>query len=340
MKDNQRLVEVCRGTLVESVHRGAFCIVDRHGETVASSGEVDAPLYARSAIKPLQAIALVESGAADAFGLSPRELALACASHLGETQHVEHVRAWLQRLGLDAESLECGAHFSTSLDASHELVRSGEPVSPEHNNCSGKHSGFLTIARHLAVPTAGYIERSHPVQRLVRAILEEICEVDLDPAPSGIDGCGIPVYGISLRDTARAMAKLADPSNLPAPRREAVLRITGAMTSHPFMVAGTGHFCTNAMQALGGKVVVKTGAEGFYTGALTEPGLGIALKVDDGNGRASELVMAVLLDALGILDDLTRAALATHLAPPVLNVAGRRVGEIRATGLLRDLTVG
>ena len=324
------LVEATRGDVVESEHRGACAVVDARGKVVLRLGDIDRPVYARSAIKPLQALPLIETGAADAFGLGAREIALACASHHGEPTHVAAIAAWLARLDLTADDLECGAHAPANPAAAQELIRGGGKPSPLHNNCSGKHAGFLSTARHLGEATRGYIDAEHPVQRRVLAVLEAMTGLDLSSAPRGIDGCGIPVIGIPLRATARAMARLADPDGLGEARVAAARRILGAMAAEPYMVAGTGTFTTALMTAAGPRVRLKPGAEGMFCAALPQMGLGIALKIADGAGRAAEVAMGAILSRIGALDPAQREALSAFLSPPIKNVAGRVVGRLRA----------
>ena len=321
---NPVLVEVTRGDMVESRHRAAFAVADAQGRVVASAGDIERPVYARSAIKPLQAIPLVESGAAAAFGLSDAEIALACASHRGEPRHVETVTAWLARIGCSIEDLECGAHPPYHAASHRALIAAGEQPGAVHNNCSGKHAGFLTLARHLNAPTAGYIRIEHAVQQRVLGLLEVMTGLDLGAAPRGLDGCGIPVIGISLGNLALAMARLADPQDQPEARQAACARIRGAIAAEPFMVSGTGGFATRVMAKTQERALIKGGAEGFYCGALPELGLGIALKVDDGAGRAAEVVMAALLARFGIGE-----AERELRAQPLRNHAGTEVGELR-----------
>ena len=330
---NPLMVEVTRGGMVESRHRAAIAVVDAAGKVVRARGDIERPVYGRSAIKPLQALPLVETGAADRFGVSVAELALACASHSCESRHIDAVTAWLARIGLAASDLECGSHLPSEERALKAVIRNGVALTGIYNNCSGKHTGFLTTARHLGEPTRGYIRYEHPVQQRILGVLEQMCGLDLGRAPRGVDGCGIPVIGIPLGNIALGMARLADPDDLPEARAAAAKRIVAAMAAEPFMVAGTGRFCTVVMQALGGRAVLKTGAEGVYCAALPELGLGVALKVDDGAGRAAEVAMGAVLVELGIIDDALRARLADTLAPAVLNRAGLETGRIRmATG--------
>ena len=335
MSEPPVLVEVTRGAAVESRHRGAAAVVDVGGRVVMGWGEIEAPVFPRSALKPLQALPLVESGAADAFGLGPRELALACGSHHGEAVHVEAVAAWLARVGLGVTDLECGAHPPIDPAAAKALILSGAPPSALDNNCSGKHAGFLSTARHLGEPTRGYIAAEHPAQRRVLAVLEAMTGRDLSHAPRGIDGCGIPVIGIPLAGLARAMARMGDPRDLPPARAAAARRLLDAMAAEPLMVSGSTGFATALLRAAGDRVRAKPGAEGVYAAALPTLGLGLALKIEDGAGRAAEVALAAILDRLGFIDAAVRAALDGRARPPIRNVAGAVVGEIRPADALR-----
>jgi L-asparaginase II len=327
--DDPVLVEVTRGSIAESWHRGVAAIVDASGKVLSHWGDFERPVYPRSAIKSLQAIALVESGAAEAFDLSDEELALACASHGGEPGHAERVAVWLERIGCTVDDLECGAHAPSYAPAAEALARAGEEPTPLHNNCSGKHAGFLTTARHLGEPTKDYRLYGHPVQQRVLGILEQMTGQDLGDAPWGLDGCSIPTIAIPVGALAMAMARLADPKDLPERRIDAVLRIRSAWGGNPFFVAGTGRFDTAVMEATGGRVLVKTGAEGVYCACLPDFGLGIALKIDDGAGRASEVAMAALLDHVGALGESAREVLANRIRPRVRTRRGFEAGEIR-----------
>ncbi len=319
------LAEVTRGDMVESRHRASLAVVDAAGRVVLSVGDVDAPVYGRSAIKPLQALPLLETGAAAAFGLSDAEIALACASHSGEARHVDTVAAWLARIGCSPEDLECGTHLPYNEAAMVALLRSGAEPSTLHNNCSGKHTGFLSVARHLGVPTKGYIRYDHPVQQRILGVFESMTGLDLSAAPRGIDGCGIPVIAMPLGNTALAMARLADPRDQPEARQAASARILQAMAAEPFMVAGSERYCTRAMRVLKGRAVVKTGAEGVYCGAIPGEGLGFAIKAEDGASRAAEAVCGQVLHRLGVLS----AEEATALTSPIRNRAGIETGQVR-----------
>lgn len=324
---NPVLIEATRGGMVESRHRGAAVVVDAQGRTVAAWGDVEALIYPRSAIKPIQALPLVESGAADRYKVGAEEIALACASHGGEPAHVDRVTAWLSRNEFSERDLECGAHMPSEADSSADLIRARRPATSVHNNCSGKHAGMLLTARHLGEPTRGYIDIGHPVQRRLRMLLADLGGCELERVPSGIDGCGIPVYAMPLKSLALAMARLADPETLPGARADAAKRVVQAMTAHPYLVAGRGRFDTDIMTAAKGAVAVKGGAEGVHAAILPALKLGVALKIDDGGaGRASSVAMAALLARLKALPE---DRLSDWLERPVLNVAGRRVGAIR-----------
>jgi L-asparaginase II len=323
-------VLVRRGERIESRHRVAYAVADAGGGLIQQQGDVQEPVFPRSAVKPLQALALVESGAAERFGVSERELALACASHGGEAMHTELVASWLGRMGLGPSDLECGVHAPSHAATAEALIAAGKAPAAFHNNGSGKHAGMLTLALHLSVPTAGYSQPDHPVQQRISADLAAMSGAPLGPAE--IDGCGIPTHPLPLVSLATAMARLTDPG-LAVPRRAAAsARIRAAMSHQPELVAGSGRACSLIMAAVP-KVLVKTGAEGVYVAALPDRKLGLALKVSDGASRASVVALMGLLAELGALDRSAAAALADLAAPLLRNHAGRVVGRIeRAPG--------
>jgi L-asparaginase II len=323
---NPVLIEVTRGDRVESIHRGAFAIVDADGATVASLGDIETPVYPRSSLKPVQALPLVESGAADAFGIGGEELALACASHSGEPMHTERVTAWLKRIACTEHDLACGAHPSRYEPVADAMIKRSEKPTRIFNNCSGKHTGFLSVARHWDVATAGYEKHDHPVQRAVAEALGELSGLGPD-MPWGIDGCTAPNFALPLKAFALALAKMAAPEKLPSVRAAAVKRLTQAMMDHPELVSGTGRTCAILMRAAKGKAAVKTGAEGFFAGIVPGRGYGVAIKIDDGAGRASDTAMAVLMAKLGLLDADGEAG--RLVRAPVVNTVGTIVGERR-----------
>ncbi|HZP99366.1 MAG TPA: asparaginase [Reyranella sp.] len=326
MSTHPVVIEVTRGPVVESRHEGIAAVVRADGSVAESWGDIDARILPRSANKPIQAMAFVESGAVEKFGLGNEHISLACASHNGEKRHVETVRAWLGKVGLSEADLECGTHpprLQASIEA---LVRENAAPTPAFNNCSGKHSGFLTTAVTYGEPTKGYITYDHPVQRRLREVMSDLAGENADDYPYGTDGCGIPTLATPLRSLARAMASMADPSRLSSKRAEAAQRIRAAINAEPFMMAGTGRFCTRLNGALPGVVQIKTGAEGVYCGMLPGLKLGIAVKMWDGAGRAAEIAMATILGHLGVLPAAQKDEL---LHPPVKNVVGLLVGEMR-----------
>jgi L-asparaginase II len=331
---NPVLVEVLRGTLLESRHRGAVAVVDADRAFVLALGDVARPVYPRSAVKPLQALPLVESGAVEKYGFGDKELALACASHGGEPAHVEAATRMLARAGLDASALECGAHWPNHQPSSQALARSGAAPSALHNNCSGKHSGFLCVACMAGVDHHGYVNAEHFVQHEVRGALENLIGAGLSADACGIDGCSIPTYAVPLAALAHAFAKFGTGQGLAPERAKASARIRSAIAAQPYFVAGTGRFCTEIMTLFGARVLVKTGAEGVFCGALPEQGIGIALKCDDGATRAAEVVMAAMVARFLPMSDGERRALDRLLRPTLKNWNGIEVGGLRPSEAL------
>ena len=291
------MVEFWRGERVESRHAGHAAICDATGTMVAAWGDPEAVIYPRSSCKMLQALPLVESGAA--AGVGDDLLALACASHNGAGIHTRPVARWLADIGCGEGDLLCGAHMPKDAVAAEALIRARRAPGPIHNNCSGKHAGFLTLTRHLRAGP-DYIDVDHPVQRAVRAAFEELTGAE---SPGwGIDGCSAPNFVTTVAGLARAMARFAAADPEGGARDRAMARLTRAMTRHPDLVAGEGRACTGLMRAMGGRVAVKTGAEGVFVAILPELRLGVALKIADGAGRAAEVAIAALLARLGVLD--------------------------------------
>lgn len=323
---NPVIAEVTRGGIVESRHTGAFAVVNRNHETILSAGGIEAPVFPRSAIKALQCLAMVESGAADRFGFTAEELSLACASHNGETEHVRVARSMLSKAGNDEQLYECGAHWPIEEKAHHALVKSGGVALAVHNNCSGKHASMLALSRQLGADPRNYVKRGHPVQRAIAATIARMCDCDPDRLPCGIDGCSVPTWAIPLRNMALGFAKLTDPSNA------AARRIIAAVRAHPFMVAGTGRFDTEMMEALP-RVFMKTGAEGVYCGSIPHAGLGITLKCDDGAGRAAEMAMAAILARLDVWTSEEQKVIRRFTHRDLTNWNKLHVGDLRAAAV-------
>jgi L-asparaginase II len=328
--ENPVLVEVTRGPLVESRHRGAACVMDASGRAVLNIGNTQTPIYPRSAVKAIQALVLVESGAADCYRFGDEELALACASHAGEPGHVAGVERMLARPGLDVGALQCGTHWPTHRASADALVRAGLSPTPLHHNCSGKHAGFLCATCQMGFDPRGYTAPEHAVQREVRAALEMLSGTKIDDDQIGIDGCSVPTFAVPLIGLARAFAGFASEHGLPPARATACRRLRAACAAKPWFVAGTGLFATELMGHFGARVFVKGGAEGVYCAALPEQGLGIAVKCDDGAGRAAEVIMATILTRFVGDDPL----LARYSDPKVRNWRGTLVGEMRCVAPL------
>ncbi len=328
------LVEVTRGDVVESAHRGALAVVDADGADVLVLGDVDRPVFPRSAVKVIQALPLIESGAADRYGLTEAELALACASHSGEPLHAETAARMLARAGREPACLECGTHWPLGAEATRALARSGAEPTALHNNCSGKHAGFICTACALDVDPAGYVAPDHVIQREVKAAMEALTDFAHSEELRGIDGCAIPTYAVPLRALARAFARLGTGRGLSPERAAAFARLRAAVARHPFMVAGTGCFDTILMEALRERAFVKVGAEGVYCAAFPEFGLGLALKCDDGAARAAEVAMAALTGRFLALSNEEGQAVSALSRPPIRNRNGLVVGTMRPAAAL------
>ncbi len=322
MSDPVKLVELHRNGYLESVHRGHVVVCDAAG-VVAEWGNPAQVIFPRSAYKMLQALPLVESGAADAAGLGETHLALSCASHQGAHMHTDLARDWLAGLGMGEADLRCGPQIPADKEARAMLRADYQPPCQLHNNCSGKHSGFLTLNQHLG-GGAEYIELDHPVQKAVKAAFEEMTGAAAQGW--GIDGCSAPNFTCEVGHLARAMAKMAAPESMGGVRATAAKRLVAAMMAHPLLVAGEGRACSALMAAAGGRAAVKTGAEGVFVGIIPERGIGIALKIEDGNHRASEAVMAALLVRLGVVE-AADPRVAQYLHRPDTNRRGIKAAE-------------
>lgn len=327
---NPILIDVTRGGLVESTHRGALVLVSSRGETVLALGDGSRPVFARSAVKALQCLPLIETGAADRFGFGSAEIALACASHTGTARHTALASAMLAAVGLTETALGCGAHMPLGERAAKDLLRSGGRPTVLHNNCSGKHAGMLATAVHLGESQEGYWETTHPVQERIRTLLVEITGAVLSADLCGMDGCSVPTWAQPLSALALAFARFGCGETLAAKRREAARRILAACWGEPELVAGPGRADTLVMARLPGQVFLKTGAEGVYCGAFPKLKLGFALKIDDGATRASvglaiALVTAFYPEAEGLFDRQS-----------LKNWHGYEVGRIELSAMARE----
>ncbi|MDF3607313.1 asparaginase [Paracoccus sp. DMF-8] len=322
MHSAAELIELWRNDMCESVHAGHVVVSDRQG-IVEAWGSPGQEIFPRSSCKMIQALPLIESGAAAAYGLGSRHLALACASHQGAQIHSSAVAEWLAHIGLDESDLRCGAHLPNDPAERKRLTCSDSAPCQLHNNCSGKHAGFLTLNRHIKGDPE-YVELAHPVQRAVRQAFEE--STGETARHWGIDGCSAPNFTCTVEGLAHAMAGFADPA--PGLRGDAQRMLVQAMLAHPELVAGEGRACTELMRATNGKAVVKTGAEAVFVAILPEQGLGVALKIVDGGTRGSEAAITRLLVHLGVLD-AGHPVVAKYLGGPQVNWRGRITGELR-----------
>ena len=322
-------VEITREKIVESRHFGAAVVCDYKGNVLESYGDADQLIFPRSALKQMLAIDVIESGACDRFGMSDAELTLACASHQGEPMHQNLVEDWLKRINLNTQDLACGKALPDDIESAHYVLASGRHGCRSHHNCSGKHAAFLTNALHLGLPTADYHLIDHPLQQRAIDILSDLAACDLRAFPLGIDGCGFPAPTIPLWRLGHAIARFANPIDLSPARAAAIYRLHAAITANPLYAAGRGTIVSGLVAATNGRVLAKTGAEGVLVAAVPESGLGIALKIADGNARPRATALLAILDHLGILSDIEKSLLHEHITPPVENSLGLIVGEMR-----------
>jgi len=331
MANAELLTEIWRADFMESQHVGHAVICDASGNIVQSWGAPDTIILPRSSCKMIQALPLVESGAADAFGLTDEQLALSCASHQGAAIHTDWVTRWLSDLGLDDDALRCGPQMPSDEDAKKQLICSDTSPCQYHNNCSGKHSGFLTLNKHLGAGPE-YVDPTHPIQQAVRAAYEDV--TGMDSPGYAIDGCSAPNFATSVYGLAKAMAFFAAArEGVGSAREQAAARLRNAMAKHPDLVAGEGRSCTELMRAMDGQVSIKTGAEAVFVAMLPAQKLGVAVKINDGGTRASECTIAAILVKLGVLDP-EHPATRKRLNATIRNWRGIETGSVRAAATL------
>jgi len=324
-------VDVIRGATVESRHRVSAAAVDAAGRLVAWTGDPDLVTYWRSCAKPIQAVPLIADGAADALGVTDSEIALACASHNGEPRHVEVAAGLLAKAGCTENDLECGAHGSLQPAVARAMVERGEKPRRIHSNCSGKHAGMLALARFHGWPTEGYRRPGHQIQRRALAEVAAWTGVGESQIGQGVDGCGVVSFALPLRNMALAYARLAEPDgDRGGPshtRADAANRIIAAVTKDPFLIAGTGRLCSEVVSSTGGRIIAKIGADGVYCAVLRDEGLGLALKIEDGDGESARPALLALLEALA--PGAVRVAESFH-RPVIKNTLGEPVGHLEA----------
>jgi L-asparaginase II len=327
---NPVLVEVMRGDRVESLHRGSIVVSDAKGKVLWSCGDIERPIFPRSAVKAIQALPLIESGIADRLKLDDPEIALAVASHSGESEHADRVQKMLAKAGQEPSCLECGAHWPMRETAARNLAAAGAQPTSLHNNCSGKHAGFVCLACGLEADPAGYVKPNHIVQQQVTEALASMTGVGFDADLCGTDGCSIPTYALPLTTLAKSFAQIGSGEGLGTERARAFKRIRQAVAAHPFMVAGTGRFDTVAMTLFGERLFCKMGAEGVHCASLPEQGLGIALKCDDGAERAAQIMMATMVQKLMPMSDEEKQKFEPLVEPALVNWNKIRVGSLRS----------
>lgn len=322
------LVRVERGPIAESVHQGHIAVVDKNGGLIAQAGDPDCVTFARSAAKPLQAVPVIEAGAAETFGLSGEQVTLMCASHNGEPEHVQTAADLLHKIGLTADALLCGPHYPFHEPTANAMKRAGDVPTRLHNNCSGKHAGMLSLARLIGAPAAGYTSPNHPVQQAMLSAVADLAGMPAEQIALGTDGCGVPVFGLPLRQLAYAFATLGSPDRLSASRADACRGIVAAIRRHPRFIAGSDRFDTRLIEATGGRIVGKMGAEGVFALTVPAEGVALAVKIADGAQRALYPAVVEALIQLNWLGPDERASLQSFHRPPVRNWSGDTVGAV------------
>ena len=325
---NPVLVNQWRGNAIECRYRGAVAVMESSGRVFSSLGDIQRAVFPRSAIKFLQAMPFVQSGAVEAFGLDERHIALACASHNGEPIHVGLAQDWLHKIGLEHDDLECGAELPMHKATQFELMSEGRGPQRLHHNCSGKHLGMLSSCRKLGEQTQNYRLYNHSAQKRWFEVLEKLSNTRINQMPWGYDGCAIPSIAMPLQRIALAMARFGDLSTLDDSQRLAAQRIQEAVAQHPYLVAGKERLCTDLMQILSPGILVKVGAAGVYTAVIPEHGLGVAIKIDDGHDGAARVAMGAVLNQLGVLPSDKARELAEYFMPSINNSRGETIGRI------------
>ena len=326
--DYEKTISVFRGNVEESIHFAAAAVVDSDGKLIQHLGNPDLLTFPRSSLKFIQSIALVETGASDAYQLDQRHLSLACASHMGESIHIDLVNSWLKTLGLDETQLACGPDYPLGKESCQDILKTGSPPRRSFHNCSGKHTGFLTVCKHMGYPVEHYHTLNHPVQKMFVNNLGIMANLDASKLHWSVDGCGFPAPAMRLRDMALAMARFANPDNLSSTKSNAIKSLQNAIAAYPQYMSGTQDIAAQITRATNGRVLVKIGAEGFFIATIAEHNLGIALKVADGSVRGAEFSIVNLLAELNLMDESAIGKLDAQLNPKITNSRGEKVGYI------------
>lgn len=325
---SKELIHVYRGDYIESIHYGSIAVVNAEGKLLKSAGNPDFKTFFRSSAKPIQALPVVFSGAAGKYNLTPRELAVMCASHSGEKIHIETVRSILQKINVSEDKLSCGVHLPYHRPSAEELIRVAEKPTAIHCNCSGKHSAMLTLCSYYGWDLDNYIDRDHPLQQLMIEIVSDYTDIAREDVWLGIDGCGVPVFGLPLKNMALAFARLSQPESFKDKYFKAANVITDAMYTNPELVGGTDRFCTDLMQATKGKLIGKAGAEAVYCVGIRGQGIGIAVKIEDGNKRGIAAVVMKVLKELGFITEEELEQLDKYRNPIVKNHHMMEIGRL------------
>jgi L-asparaginase II len=328
--DTVPLIEITRGAIAETIHRGAVAVVNTRGDLLYAAGNPNLTTYMRSTAKPIQLLPTIEAGALERFDLTQAEVSVMCASHNGEDFHLQTVRGILQKIGLSEAALQCGPHLPGHAPTQRAMIQRGEEPVPIHSNCSGKHTGMLTLCQIKGFPVESYLSPAHPVQQLILNTIAEVADMNRNEIGLSIDGCGVPTFALPIQKIGLLFARLAEPSRLSPERQTALNRIREAMTAYPEYMSGSGRFCAAIMRQFPGSIVLKSGAAGAYGIGLSGRGLGIGLKIEDGLAEPRYATALAALKQLGVLPAEGLDALWKQFCPPVRNFRNEIVGEIRS----------
>ncbi|MDY6844148.1 MAG: asparaginase [Thermodesulfobacteriota bacterium] len=333
------LVTVTRGGHLESFHRGSIVIANARGNIIDALGNPNFPTFMRSCAKPIQALPIVESGATETFSFTDAELALFCGSLNGQDFQIDILQSILTKIGLNENNLKCGIHRPSHRATAESMRKDGLTTTQLHNNCAGKHTCMLALCVHHKYPIDTYLEVNHPVQKMILNTVAKMCDIEAQEVKIGIDGCGVPVFSVPLKNIAVSYAKLAAPeaSNETTQRKEAIKRLTQSLVQYPEMIAGDERICTDIMRIAHGRVLAKTGADGSYAMGLLEKGLGVGIKVDDGSTRALNPIVIDSLVKMGIITESEKDSLKAYYNPVISNYRKEEVGRISTTFSLKHV---
>lgn len=333
----EKLVEMIRSELVESTHTGVIVVAASNGNVIYELGDSERLTYFHSSAKPIQGIAMLETGIAEEFRLDLKEIALMISSHSGEKEHIEVLKSLMDKIGVVDEALECGIAEPVNKDVLKELFSAGLSITKLHCNCSGKHLGFIAASKVMGYPLEGYHRPDHPMQKSVRKVVAEFSGAQPDLIINGIDGCSVPVYAIPLKNMAISYANLCNPGFKGGKYNKSQNYVTSAMTMYPEMIAGKGRIDTELMKRCGSRVIGKIGAEGVYCAGILGKGMGVALKIEDGSFRAVGPAIMDLLLQLGVITENEAENMKEFWNPPILNNKGEVTGEIRSVFKLKQV---